>query len=251
MIDGFSHAVVCRLEGGVSAPWVGALASAVEITTSSARLTGLVNANEVSTTVWFETGESPNYGLDVPIILTPDDGTADQPASIVLSGLLPGRTYHYRLTATSLGGITRSASASFSTLTRHENWRRAYFGQSGNAGNAANDADPDGDGISNLLEWAFGLVPTIPTKLPQTVAVEADVMNLHYIRNVSAVEEGIGYLVEWSDTLSAGSWSSLGVVQHMVAETGGVGVGSQQMVAILPRGTAGQRFVRLRVTPAP
>ncbi len=250
-IDGIAQAVVCRLEGGVSAPWVAPLPSIEDISTSSARLTGLVNANEVSTTVWFETGESPNYGLDLPILLTPEDGTADQPASIVLSGLLPGRTYHYRLTATSLGGTTRSASASFSTLTRHENWRRAYFGQSGNAGNAANDADPDGDGISNLLEWAFGLVPTIPTKLPQSVAVEADVMNFHYIRNVSAVEEGIGYIVEWSDTLSAGSWSSSGVVQHIVAETGGIGVGSQQMVATLPRGTAGQRFVRLCVTPAP
>lgn len=251
MIDGISHALVCRLEGGVSAPWVGALASAVEITTSSARLTGLVNANEVSTTVWFETGESSNYGLDLPVILTPDDGTADQQASIVLSGLLPGRTYHYRLTAMSLGGTTRSADASFTTLSRHQEWRRHHFGTSESAGDAAHEADPDADGVSNLLEWAIGGDPTIPTRLQHSAEVEGDLIKFHYTRNVSALNEGVGYLVEWSDTLSAGSWSSAGVVQHILAQTGGVGVGSQLMVATLPKGGAGQRFVRLRVPPAP
>ena len=39
-------------------------------------------------------------------------------------------------------------------------WRALYFGTTNNSGAAANNADPDNDGIPNLLEYAFGLNPT-------------------------------------------------------------------------------------------
>lgn len=41
-----------------------------------------------------------------------------------------------------------------------ENWRSTYFGQTDNAGDAADAADPDHDGIPNLLEYATGSYPT-------------------------------------------------------------------------------------------
>lgn len=39
-------------------------------------------------------------------------------------------------------------------------WRFAHFGTYSNSGNAADDADPDYDGIANLVEYALELTPT-------------------------------------------------------------------------------------------
>lgn len=44
-----------------------------------------------------------------------------------------------------------------------EVWRHTHFGTLTNTGNAADDADPDGDGTSNLLERYAGLNPNDPT----------------------------------------------------------------------------------------
>jgi thiol-disulfide isomerase/thioredoxin len=47
-----------------------------------------------------------------------------------------------------------------------EMWRHRYLGSTTNSGPATNLADPDGDGLSNLLEYAFGLDPLSPSVLP-------------------------------------------------------------------------------------
>jgi carboxypeptidase D len=39
-------------------------------------------------------------------------------------------------------------------------WRALYFGTTNNSGAAADNADPDGDGLPNLVEYALGLNPT-------------------------------------------------------------------------------------------
>lgn len=44
-------------------------------------------------------------------------------------------------------------------MTAQEAWRLQYFGITTNTGNAADIADPDGDGCSNLLEYVAGLLP--------------------------------------------------------------------------------------------
>ncbi len=41
-------------------------------------------------------------------------------------------------------------------------WRRDRWGTTNNLGIAANDADPDGDGLVNLLEYALAKNPTVP-----------------------------------------------------------------------------------------
>jgi len=42
-------------------------------------------------------------------------------------------------------------------------WRSALFGTTANSGNTADAGDFDGDGIVNLMEYALGINPTIPT----------------------------------------------------------------------------------------
>ena len=46
-------------------------------------------------------------------------------------------------------------------LTTAQSWRQQYFGTTESSGNAADNADADGDGVLNLLERAFGTNPTV------------------------------------------------------------------------------------------
>jgi YD repeat-containing protein len=41
-----------------------------------------------------------------------------------------------------------------------ESWRQTYFDAGANSGDAADTADPDRDGLNNLMEYAYGLNPT-------------------------------------------------------------------------------------------
>ncbi len=43
-----------------------------------------------------------------------------------------------------------------------EDWRLLHFETAENAGHAADGADPDGDGVRNLLEYALGTDPNVP-----------------------------------------------------------------------------------------
>jgi len=47
-------------------------------------------------------------------------------------------------------------------ITAIEQFRLTYFNTTANTGNAADNADPDGDGLSNYFEFVAGLVPTDP-----------------------------------------------------------------------------------------
>jgi hypothetical protein len=54
-----------------------------------------------------------------------------------------------------------------------ETWRSTWFGSAADAGHAAELADPDQDGISNLLERALGLNPLLAEE-EQTLLSFAD-----------------------------------------------------------------------------
>ena len=64
-----------------------------------------------------------------------------------------------------------------------------------------------------------------------------------YSRSKNAVTIGKLFQVEWSDTLSALSWGSGGVIEEVLSDNGT----EQHVKATLPVGSAGRRFVRLRV----
>jgi hypothetical protein len=63
--------------------------------------------------------------------------------------------------------------------TPQQLWRAANFpGIFTNTGNAANNADPDGDTYSNLLEYAFGTDPNNPASGPGEIAFNASAITL-------------------------------------------------------------------------
>ncbi len=91
-------------------------ASAGQITSAAATLSGTVAANDSSPlTCVFEYGPSASYGLSVPCSGTPPANAGAQPVSALLSGLAPNATYHFRLIVTTPRGSQATADGIFTT----------------------------------------------------------------------------------------------------------------------------------------
>jgi hypothetical protein len=71
---------------------------ATDLAGASAILTAQVDPNRFPTTVWFEYGETSAYGSRTPDQAISGDGLRSVGASV--TGLDPGRTYHFRARAT-------------------------------------------------------------------------------------------------------------------------------------------------------
>ena len=85
-------------------------------TKTTATLNGTVNANNYSTTVSFEYGETTDYGTTVDASPKTVTGTANTSVSAAISGLTAGTTYHYRVKAVNAGGTTYGEDMSFTTI---------------------------------------------------------------------------------------------------------------------------------------
>ena len=99
----------------ILAPPLATTSTANGISASSATLNGTVNPNGLSSTALFEYGLTGTYGSKVRVTLSPNNGLSVQNVSVSLSGLQSGKTYHYRLTATSSGGTSQGGDMTFAT----------------------------------------------------------------------------------------------------------------------------------------
>lgn len=120
-------------------------------------------------------------------------------------------------------------------LTALETWRQAQLGSPLNEGVGADGFDRDGDGISNLLEYAFALNPKLPDAhlLPAWQKTE-DGYEVTFPKYLTV--GGITYHPEWSETMRADDWHP--------GET--VGDGTRNIFRI-PFGPEDRKFFRLRV----
>jgi len=160
-------------------------------------------------------------------------------------GLSARTTYHYTISAVnSTGESVDSPSASGTTYSPIQAWRQSWFGTHESAGDADDDADPNGDGFVNLLEFFLNRNPVGTNVAMTRPTIEANGANLilTYQRSIEAMAE-LNHAVEWSDTLLAGSWSSDGITESVVGDDGV----TQQMKATVDAGGNGRRFVHLKV----
>lgn len=94
---------------------------ASEITETSVTLNGIVNAKGLTTFVFFEFGKTTEYGLSLTPLIDQIDENADTNVSVVVSGLTPNTTYHFRVFATNTKGEIYGTDNTFTTLERR-NW---------------------------------------------------------------------------------------------------------------------------------
>ena len=128
-----------------------------------------------------------------------------------------------------------------------ENWRFAHFQSYADAGNSANSADPDYDGIQNMMEFALGLNPKQPSTLPATLTINGNQMEYTYTRSKAALAS-VSFTVERTDSLSEVSWitDNVSEVSPPLFDNGVL----QTVKVVLPKG-GDRRFVRLRVVVQP
>lgn len=131
---------------------------------------------------------------------------------------------------------------SFQSQTALEAWRTANFGSPDNSGDGADLADPDHDGIVNFIEFATGQPPKTSLQLPGVESFNGGQLAFTYPRSKAAAAE-LQFIVEWSDSMATGSWTSAGTVESILSDNGVI-----EMVKVtIPAGTARRRFVRMRV----
>ncbi len=89
--------------------------NATQVSGNNATLNGTVIANGGATTAIFEYGLTTAYGQTA--VATPDtiNGVAPTSVSAAISGLLPNKTYHFRLRATNRGGSSSGSNRTFKT----------------------------------------------------------------------------------------------------------------------------------------
>ncbi len=123
-----------------------------------------------------------------------------------------------------------------------EAWRQAHFNTTDNAGAAADNADPDGDGWTNTREFAAGTDPNDKSsslKFSQMQRSGGD-----YTLNFATVL-GKKYRVERRDSLEAGAWEP--VVTDQVEQTNIDGTGGTISVTDTGGALATKRFYRIVV----
>lgn len=133
-----------------------------------------------------------------------------------------------------------------SALTNLESWRQTHFNTPANTGDSAVSADPDFNGLKNLIEFATGTLPNYSNSSngpPGSLVKNGNTLEFTYTRNHNAVADGFTFLVEWSDTLG-NDWS-VDQVTHSVMPATNNGI-SELWKASLPAGTAPKRFVRMK-----
>jgi chitodextrinase len=175
--------------------------------------------------------------------LTSDLGTADSTYSSMSAdlGQLSLRADAAVLTFDELRIGTSKAAVlpvAAPVLTAIETWRDDYFGQTDNTGDAADDADPDGDGIVNLLEYALGSEPDSSASRPD---VTSQILDLKLQITFTPQCSDITYIIEASSDLS--DWSDQTDVTSLLT----VGESYTHTDSVtLSAGT--KRFLRLKVS---
>jgi hypothetical protein len=125
-------------------------------------------------------------------------------------------------------------------------WRQGYFGTPDNAGSAADTADPDTDGLLNIVEYAFNLNPTVPSPNPISYAVVGGSVQISYRRTHPAPPE-IAYLAEVTDDLTAGIWYSGPAYTSEVVVDNGDGTETVTITDLAPIASTPAHYLRIRI----
>ncbi len=178
-----------------------------------------------------------------------------------VTGLTQNTSYSFRTYAINSAGTTYSAIGSFTTLeelTSIQKWRKLYYGDKNSVGNGADLAEPDGDGIANLLKYALNIVPggTGLAGLPKPHFVNVNGSNYLAIsvtrvptRNdvtihIEAGDDLIGW-TEVGSSINGAAFTGLGFVSETDAD------GGNKLAVIRDTensNAAPRRFMRVRVS---
>ncbi|HLP07292.1 MAG TPA: fibronectin type III domain-containing protein, partial [Opitutaceae bacterium] len=130
-------------------------------------------------------------------------------ATTVVGDLAGGVLHYFTVEAVNAFGTgPTTAPLAVTPLTSFQSWQRATFSDAQrDAGLAATDADPDADGATNIVEYAFGTSPLSADQSPVQVALAGAPAALTAMLPLRAEKDDIVVTVEASSDLVA--WTPL------------------------------------------
>jgi hypothetical protein len=142
--------------------------------------------------------------------------------------------------------LSVNVMANASALTPYDVWKQQRFtsNQLANDSISGDLADPDKDGLCNLLEYAFNTDPWVFNAGAQ-LSLTGNGVSLLHRKNRSASD--LTFLVEKSDDLAGSGWQELQPVSQTILSDDGL---TQSLKLDLPQGGGSKGFFRLRVTRA-
>jgi hypothetical protein len=181
-----------------------------------------VTANFAINTYTLSYSAGPNGSLTGDASQTIDHGSTGSPVTAV-----PASGYHFvnwsdngtdnpRTDSNITANLSVTANFELSNPDANSNgildtWETLMFGNA-DPGNHPPAADPDGDGISNLLEYAFNTHPLQPNPSPMVhdfvAAGQGNHLRLTLPKNPSATN--LAYIIEVTGDLTNGPWTSIG-----------------------------------------
>ncbi len=220
----------------------------------SGSASGTFTITKASQSISFTGIDSRPYS-EIPIMLAATSSSGLTVTYLVVSG--PATISGDQLTLTGTGTVVVRASQAgntnylaaanvdraFEVTTSAQSWITTHFTESELDDEAISGptADPDGDGLTNLLEYALGLDPRSPdtTGLPEMSTTETDWVYT-YTRPVD--RDDITYAVEISSDLSG--WSTTGITHELVSTDGG----TQTWRATVPLSSATSLYFHLKIS---
>ena len=213
-----------------------------------------VGGSDLGLVVNYAINGTASNGVNYSSITNSVTSADSAPSSIAIIPLADGVVEGDKtVVLTLLNSTTYNLAAPISaTVTIHDTpfntWLLSEFGTNANKAAISGDlADPDGDGIVNLLEYALNLNPNVAsvTGLPAAqVDPACGCLTLTYTKVLSAID--LNYTAEAASD-PGGPWSTNGIVQAVLGSDG-VTQTNKASDAGNPFATSGKSFMHLRVT---
>ena len=232
---------------GIIAPGVNGVGT---LTTGTTTLTGTL-AVEIDGATGDKLTSTGAVSLSGPLTVTLLAGGFTQPSYVIASGTSITGTF-----SSVPSGYAVTYSATQATLTQaagsdYTTWATAFGLQNPWLGinpalNGTPAADPDGDGMNNQQEYAFGLTPTSSSSVnPITVQLDKTTGTFRYTRRATPAITGLVYTVKTSQDLVTWTIDAAATSTQSVIGT----AGDVQTVAVTITGaplTAPKLFFRMQ-----
>ena len=166
------------------------------------------------------------------------------------TGLTNDTTYYYVVEAKNALGLSGnsaevSATPTLVVLSGLETWRQAQFGVNAtNPAIAGDNADPDGDGMANFLEYATSHNPLVADGPACSIGSASGSLTLTY---TAIADTKLTYTVQGVNDISGTpAWATVNQTSGAGNVAGSKTVTDTQLISANPR-----RFLRLNVTYTP
>jgi len=199
---------------------------------------------EPATSGTFRVLESPDGQQFTLVRELINKNTADEPFSDPLHPDTRFLRFLYLEKSTGNIQLDKLAITALPSLTPWEEWLAGY---QLNGADALADADPDGDGLGNLAEYALGRSPVAadpPSTAPVTEKIPGKIRITAVLRiSDPALSSTAETTTKLNDPLS---WTETGVTRSTAEDQTGVAVGFERTIFEIDDDDAATRFARLR-----